>query len=183
MKNMLPYLKPQNGAVLITSLVLLVVLTLLGLSSIQNTTLEERMSGNYRSSVAAFQAAESGLRAGEATMDAFNLRPTPDSTGSNGVWVLDAPPGGVAWWKTATSNWWATTANINTYANNLEFVAGSSLQAPRYLVEEEGLVKDSLNVGQSQDESGRYFYQITSRGTGVNQNTVSLLRITYARRY
>lgn len=183
MKKMLTHSRTQSGAVLITSLVLLVVLTLLGLSSIQNTTLEERMSGNYRSSVAAFQAAESGLRAGEATMDAFNLRPIPNSTGSTGVWVEDAPPGGAAWWKNANANWWATTANISSYANNLAFVAGSNLQAPQYLVEELGLVKDSLNVGQSQDEAGRYFYQITSRATGVNQNTVSLLRSTYARRY
>ncbi len=56
----------QSGAVLITVLVILTVLTILGLASIQSTTMEEHIVGNYRDRQLAFQAAEAGLRAGEA---------------------------------------------------------------------------------------------------------------------
>lgn len=176
----------QRGTVLIVSLIFLMILTLLGVSAIQNTTLEERMAGNFRSNTAAFQAAESALRAGENWLDSnFNIRPLPQKTGGNGIWVFNAPDPvagtSKAWWKEADDAWWA--ANAQSYTHNLSFVSGKNLNPPRYLVEEVGLMKDPLNIGQPQDNSGRYFYQVTARGTGVNTNTVVLLRSTYARRY
>ncbi len=51
----------QSGAVLVVSLILLVVLTLLGLTSMRTTSLEEKMASNSQRSVAALQAAGSGL--------------------------------------------------------------------------------------------------------------------------
>lgn len=176
----------QKGTVLIVSLIFLLILTLLGVSSIRNTTLEERMAGNFRSSTAAFQASESALRAGETWLDTnFNVRPVPQNNGGNGIWVFNAPDPvagtSKAWWKEANDAWW--TASARVYGHNLSFVSGKNLDPPLYLVEEVGLVKDSLNLGQPKDESGQYFYQVTARGTGVNTNTVVLLRSTYARRY
>lgn len=50
-----------RGAVLVVSLVLLVVLTLLGVSVMNMTRLEERMASNSQESVRAFQGAETGL--------------------------------------------------------------------------------------------------------------------------
>lgn len=61
-RNALP---SQRGAALITSLILLVVLTVVGVSSLANTVLEERMAGNMRDRQIAFQAAEAALRGGE----------------------------------------------------------------------------------------------------------------------
>jgi type IV pilus assembly protein PilX len=51
----------QSGAVLIISLVILLLLTLIGASSIQTSNLEEKMAGNLRDRDFAFQAAESAL--------------------------------------------------------------------------------------------------------------------------
>lgn len=56
----------QQGSALIIALVFLVVITLLGLSSIRTAIQEERMTSNYRDHNLAFQAAEAALRAGEA---------------------------------------------------------------------------------------------------------------------
>lgn len=70
MKPNSPYvLKPASrprGAALIISLVILVVITLLGVASLRNVVLEEKMVTNYYDRSLAFQAAEAGLRAGEA---------------------------------------------------------------------------------------------------------------------
>lgn len=55
----------QRGAALITALILLLVLTLVGVNSLANTVLEERMAGNMRDRQLAFQAAEAALREGE----------------------------------------------------------------------------------------------------------------------
>ncbi|MFT5173345.1 MAG: type II secretory pathway pseudopilin PulG [Gammaproteobacteria bacterium] len=53
--------KHQQGAVLIVSLILLVVLTLLGVSVMNMTQLEERMASNSQEVIQAFQSAETGL--------------------------------------------------------------------------------------------------------------------------
>jgi len=59
----------QNGAVLAVSLILLVVLTLIGISSMQGTMLEEKMAGNVRDRNLAFQASESAIRDAENFID------------------------------------------------------------------------------------------------------------------
>ncbi len=51
----------QEGAVLIVSLMMLLVLTLIGLSVVSNATLDVRMTRNFQSSALAFQGAESAI--------------------------------------------------------------------------------------------------------------------------
>jgi Tfp pilus assembly protein PilX len=51
----------QTGVALVFSLVILLVLTILGISSLRISTLEQAMSGNTQEGIRAFQAAESGL--------------------------------------------------------------------------------------------------------------------------
>ncbi|HYC48333.1 MAG TPA: PilX N-terminal domain-containing pilus assembly protein [Thermoanaerobaculia bacterium] len=52
----------QRGAVLIVTLLFLVVLTMLGVTAMTSTTMEERMAGNTRDASLALQAAEAALR-------------------------------------------------------------------------------------------------------------------------
>jgi len=51
----------QQGAVLLMSLVLLIVLTLLGISALDSTKLETKMAANIQENHTAFQAANAGL--------------------------------------------------------------------------------------------------------------------------
>lgn len=51
----------QTGAVLITSLLILLVMTIIGVSSIGSTNLEERMAQNFQNIAITFQAAESAI--------------------------------------------------------------------------------------------------------------------------
>lgn len=55
----------QEGAVLLVCLVMLLVLTIIGVSSMSSSTLQERMAGGARDYNQAFQAAEAALRVGE----------------------------------------------------------------------------------------------------------------------
>lgn len=55
----------QSGVALVVSLVLLVAVTLLGVSAMQGTILQERMSANQRDVEEAFNASEFALRRGE----------------------------------------------------------------------------------------------------------------------
>jgi type IV pilus assembly protein PilX len=57
----------QKGATLIVALIMLLLLTIIGMASINDTNLQEKMAGNLREKNIAFQAAEAALRKGEET--------------------------------------------------------------------------------------------------------------------
>lgn len=58
-------LRRERGAALIISLILMVLITLVGIASLRNVVLEEKMASNFYDRSLAFQSAEAGLRAGE----------------------------------------------------------------------------------------------------------------------
>ena len=76
----------QRGAVLIVALVLLVILTLLGVSMMNTTKLEERMAANIQEATQAFQSAETGLSQGFNKGGAWN-------TNASIVQLASAVPG------------------------------------------------------------------------------------------
>ena len=176
-----PIYRQQYGAVLVVSLILLLVMTLIGLSAMRSTTLEERMAGNARNQESAFQAGEAALRAGEDSVLGFTSEPVATSNGANNVWILDAPDpdttNASAWWKESARDkaWW------DTNGNELSLTGVSS--NPRSLIEAADFVSDSLNVGLQQDNTGKAFYRITAHGTGGNDLARVLLQSTYAKRY
>lgn len=51
----------QRGTALIMSLVILMILTILGITAMGTSSLQEKMAGNAQESTRAFEAAESGL--------------------------------------------------------------------------------------------------------------------------
>ena len=73
-------IKQQQGAVLIMALLLLLIMTLLGVSAMQGSVMDERMAGNMHDHNMAFQAAESGLRDGGDWLLSLTARPLPDGT-------------------------------------------------------------------------------------------------------
>jgi len=72
----------ERGVALITGLILLVVVTLLGLSNLQTVTFEEKMAGATYDRQLAFQAAEAMLKEKEGVVD---TAPFPNSGCSNGL--------------------------------------------------------------------------------------------------
>ena len=71
-------------------MVMLLAMTVLGVTAMRNTTLQERMAGNLRDSNLAFQAAERALREGEK----FLRSPTiPPFTGANGLLTMQDDAG------------------------------------------------------------------------------------------
>ncbi len=55
----------ESGVALLVALVFLLMLSLIGVSAMQGTTMQEKMSGNLRDQHSAFNAAEAALREGE----------------------------------------------------------------------------------------------------------------------
>lgn len=66
---------PQRGAALVMALVILLILTLLGITAMGTSSLEEKMAGNIQEATRAFEAGESGLNRAlneEGTLDLNN---------------------------------------------------------------------------------------------------------------
>jgi len=179
--KILQYKNKQSGAVLIVSLVLLLIMTIIGLTGMQTTVLEEKMAGNFRNSNQAFQSAEAALRDSEVWLSAQTTEPAESSTGSNNVWSLNATDPDTSnseeWWEERDSSWWDT--NGISYSTTLSGISS----APRTIIEYKVYQSDTLLAGTGSAPSGLTFYQVTSRGTGGNDQAVVLLQSTTMRRY
>ena len=64
--------KEQTGVILVICLMMLLLLTLMGVSGMGSTALEEKMASNMRDRNIAFQAAEAALRHGEQFIELGN---------------------------------------------------------------------------------------------------------------
>ena len=159
----------QRGAVLIVALVLLLVLTILGVAGVQNTTMEERMTGNYRDRFSAFQAAEAALRAGEIEV---SVSTTHNWDGTDGTYTVGT-----------------TTTSVDplVYANYVSVVTTqlSGISAnPKFLLERLPKVRgagETGSTGRNASASARYvqFYRVSGRATGVSGKSEVVLQSTY----
>ena len=157
----------QSGAVLIISLIMLLLLTIIGTSSIQTTSLEEKMAGNLRDRNLAFQAAESGLRAGEAFLTQATL-PSFTSAGTGGLYnETDITPLQNDDWSTFNTIIYSTATLSNTAS------------PPLYVIQR------LSNIGSSSLDAGNYheneLYRVTARGVGGTSNAVVVLQTIYKR--
>ena len=168
----------QHGAALMVSLIMLLVMTVLAVTATRTTTLQERMAGNLRNKALAFEAAETTLRVGEAWVEdqIGGERPVAIAPASCG-----APPcevltnGGL---DPMVSNTWDPGTQVRT-GPDIDTVA----ERPQFFIEQQQVVRDALNIGQSTDQNARLYYRITARAVGGNTTARSLLRSTYAARF
>jgi type IV pilus assembly protein PilX len=162
----------QDGAILVTSLLLLLVVTIIGISVMQMTRMQERMSGNSRDVSIAFQGAESGLRGGETKVLGFANAPAA-CTASGGCATVysktalpDLGPQDDSWWKTS-----ATTFTDPDIGAEFE-------DPPQFIIEQYAFVPYSREFGEI---TGRDFYQVSARSTGGTGNAQAVVQSTFAR--
>ena len=168
----------QTGAVLITSLILLLVLTIAISSNVNNILIEEKVVSNQRDRLIAMEAAESALREAEAWVGAQTSEPNGTIDGSANVWSTDAPKessNSNEWWLEKDSDWWETNATKANFSG--------ATKEPYYLIEDYAYVQDSLVTGQQKDERGRNFYRITAKGTGGTDTARVVLQTTFTKRF
>jgi type IV pilus assembly protein PilX len=170
----------QQGIVLVIGLIMLTVMTLLAVTSIQSSGLQELMSNNTKDKVIAFEAAESAIRAAEAYLDAqgaINIGAF-DNDESDGLLanLYDEA------WSEASIDW----VGINSDAIEVD-VMGGVTSMPRYVIQHIGPVvpdvDEQLNVdnsyGSAATDSIIEMFKITARGTGGSNNTVVVLEAMY----
>lgn len=166
----------ERGAVLAVSLIMLLVVTLIAVSSMQGTILEEKMAGNARDRNLAFQTTESVIREAEISIEAVVSLGNYDGTA--GLFGLtDLEPD-----YTFATTWTDASKHV---------VAASSYGAylpPRYFVKHFTTVtgtEGALNMSGYGDNKGTgdvTIFKITGRGTGGSTDSAEvLLRSQYGR--
>ena len=171
-------MKNQRGVALFISLVLLLVLTIIGVSAVQTTSLEERMARNTHDSVLAFEAAEVALRAGETFLR--TNRPATATflpAGANGLWRASNYAQTERWEQ---ANIWTGTNSVAVAANTIAGVA----EQPRYLIEWVATVQRTDNPYMQGSSYAALFdrieiFRITARGVGGTANARVLLQSNF----
>jgi len=178
----------QSGAVMVISLIMLLLLTLIGVTGSQVTGLEEKMSGNMRDRNIAFQAAEAALR--DAERDIISAVPasardfsfsyfesdcgaSTEDTSDDGLCYQRGGYGATPIWTTTN----LTAAPSVGYGSFTGAMPLSNLSAqPRYIIEG---VKVTAPGQRVTGVNATLYYRITVRAQGANANTVVLLQSTY----
>lgn len=177
------YRRDEQGAVLIVGLVMLLLMTIVGLSAVSGSNMQELMVGNLRDKSLAFQAAEAGLRIGE---DAVNGVNPPDTSGTVKGFVEELPNGtNATYWR--ESHVWVdpVPANSDSVVTDVDLLVTS--EQPRYVVEKLIAVDvlggegSGVDYGELLKLPDLQVYRITSRGVGLTNNTVVYLQSIYRR--
>lgn len=173
-------IRRQNGAILVVSLLLLLVLTVLALTASQSTRMQERMAGNARDLDLSFQAGEAGLRGAETRIDeevatkgsavnACSDRDSCDTEARENTGALD--------FAAQTPAWWVTNARA------LEQTLAEISADPYFITEVRADVPDTLTMGAAAPKSGTMYYVSKSRAQGATSTAVTIVESTYAIRY
>ena len=186
---------PQEGFVLIVGLVILGLLTMLALSGMRDSTIQEKMAGASRASGLAFQAAESALRDAEncitgatagCTFDAANdahfskddaAFPEHNDLFNATTWDAFDPPGDPTELAGVPSKGKGDAADGANYiireAGTISGDGGAANQA--------AMAGDDVaaSAGNTSAASSQAIYEITARGAGEGGAGQSVLRVYY----
>jgi len=174
----------QQGVALVVSLIILVSLTMLGLTSIQRTTTDLAMAGNQRETGLMFQAAEVGITTAEDFIEGSNTNADFENTIPNqakGLFTVDAENIGYtspdyfagATWTAASQS---ATTSLDAY------------EQPRYMIEYLGNRSQNplaaVNIGgYGTQQTGKIvsIYRSTARGVGLTGNSFRYLQAYFGK--
>jgi type IV pilus assembly protein PilX len=183
----------EEGFVMVTAVLFLLVLTILGLSSMGGTILEEKMTGFYRDRQIAFEAAEAALRDGE--LDALSSRisgetgfvtgcgNTTGTTGYAGLCTVetDGTPVWIDFEADSTRNTgWVDgddeshSVRYGQFSGASAFPTDAVAKPPRYIIEVMKLPEQQIKLNATQ--AYKFAYRITAVGFGRRITTRVLLQ-------
>lgn len=163
----------QRGAVLAIGLLILIVMTLIGVTGMSTSGLQLKMAGNLKDWHVAFQAVEAGLRDGET--DIVSGRGGGSDNGCNAVGsipsdydaICPTPPGALqSIWQTIDFKDSASTIKYLLYGAKTGATALSGVVAqPRYIIEPVTSVGPGKSL-RTPEVGKKKTYRVTAVGYG-----------------
>ncbi|WP_237068697.1 pilus assembly PilX family protein [Microbulbifer guangxiensis] len=177
-------LSQQKGAVLVVSLIVLLVLTLIGVSAARTVLLEEKMTFASRDAKVALEVAEALVRQGEQYIDGIST--TGEFGDQNQKWLHaegDAPDD-----LLAEATWTDNTSRSFTVP--MKDSKGNPLSGRMYIEIAGNADKedpaDSITVGGYGQTTGGgevKVFRIIARGQGLNDTTSRVIVSHYGKRF
>ncbi|MEE9598402.1 MAG: PilX N-terminal domain-containing pilus assembly protein [Acidiferrobacterales bacterium] len=170
-----PTMQRQQGVALVMSMAFLLILTLIGVTAMNTSSLEERMTGNMVDKNYSLQAAESALLAGELMVKGLAGVPPLDPPNPNDGFHLPS--------TTLTPRWYE--AGMWTGSDHISYAGLSKVATqPKFIIEHMGQVStgDAVTEGEGYSGGGSpdlEVFRITARGTGSSDNAMSMVQSTY----
>lgn len=172
----------QQGTALIFALVMLLLLTILGITAVTTSSLQEKMAGNMRDQYMAQQAGDSILFDGQALIFNQKTKPLPSCPPDPvaRIWdssCLPTSTGATAanWWSTASDVWWTTNGIVSGVANT------HTAQEPRFVVENIQKVPIDAEIGHKKKVETFYF-RTTGWSVGVSDYARGLFQGYFSKR-
>jgi type IV pilus assembly protein PilX len=162
----------QNGVVMFVALILLLILSLLGVTAARMQTVEERMARNDGNRQLGQQAAEAALRAAEVgvlTGTYFNF-----AGNANGLYQPD-------WVNTGSAltgmNW--SSGAVITYAGPPLLSLPPASQTPKFMIEQLPSVaaaNDDTSMSGLTNSAPVTVYRVTAKGVGADNTSTTTLQ-------
>lgn len=186
----------QQGAALAVSLIILTLMTVIGVTAVKSSVIENRIATNMHDKQMSFEAAEAALRDAEAWL--IEQESSPGTSREKGatstvtVWVKGVPTNtysGVEateeMMKFSDDSIWETYGENYGDANGLsiaERMPGLSA-APQFIVEQFTFIPDDLSAETLAAGRGEFYYRITARARGGSSTSETLLQTIFRMRY
>jgi len=192
----------QKGTILFISLIILLILTVVGLASMQGSLMQEKMTAAVRDGRVALEGAEATLHFVEeqvievmATTGAFDdsgclysqdNAPRQNASGvwekrdANGLWVKSDV------WKSATDSCEAT--GVNARGSVVGGSTGTLAVDPRYFVELAGILENNratnimiFNYGENAGSGEVQGFNIVVRSVGSSESSQKIIASFYGK--
>lgn len=147
----------QRGMALLVSLIMLLLLTMIGISSMQNATMQEKMSGSVMNRNQSFQIAEASLRVGENLVSATSyalakcasVATCAPPSDSNTILAAGAGANGISWTAAASGFYAIQNIGSNGAPVNMPSGCSSSSAITLYRITGVALVGNSRSIVES----------------------------------
>ncbi len=182
--------RKQAGAVLAVVLMIVLVVTILGITAISTASLEGKLARNYQERSQAFQLAERALQAGEQVLAALTteppvctVAPCPCIDAVNcKVWernalqqesLTESSGNPLKWWEIQDGSWWQS--------KGATILASPGDSMAMYLIEKRSFVQN--NAQANVIGSGLNYYTVTAIGIHSGSGAQVVLQSHFMKRF
>ncbi|GMR20777.1 MAG: hypothetical protein BMS9Abin36_1374 [Gammaproteobacteria bacterium] len=189
----------QQGIALFMALVFLLIMTILGITSMGTSNLQEKMAQNTKDRGLAFQAAETAMLAAENWINAQVGKPTFPNN-ANGLYLANTCPDPTKQvWDCYGLLDWETDTNVVVYPGTPGASAGAGSPfappaggilwvrtQPKYIIEFVTEIEEKGDSKREDNDGGgskKTILRVTARGTGGTDQAVVILQSTFGRKF
>ncbi len=188
------FIHGQSGAALVIGLLILLVITLISVTAMKSTLLQEKMAAGLRNNIQSLEAANSALRNGEAflwnyykTSNGVHLVATDDGSSVGGIYKPNAPAvRSFLQSRSTVSVGQSVAIDSSIYPRPARYIIEDMCAKPTGATGSKTQACQAGVGGAEFDDGGGTgvaakprIFRVSSRGWSGNENVLSVVQSTY----